>query len=114
MCWWNVIADTAFETGPFQVAGAMSTPSGSGRLNAPLARWPGSETVSVASAAVESYYQTVGRDQLNTILPHTSCQNLSTIHAHSVKYPSGTVLRYTSTPGKQRSPGAKIGIVVAA
>src|SRR3954447_4039794 len=52
MCWWNVIAAVALETGALHADGAMSTTSGSGRLNAPLARWPGSETVSAALPAV--------------------------------------------------------------
>src|SRR4051794_25312028 len=53
MCWRNVTVDTALDTGPVQVAGARSTRSGSGRVNAPFVRRPGSETVSAASPAVE-------------------------------------------------------------
>jgi hypothetical protein len=37
-CWRNVIAAVAFETGVDQVAGAMSTRSGSDSANAPLVR----------------------------------------------------------------------------
>ena len=48
----NVIATAALDTGPVQVAGVISTRSGSGSENVPLVRWPGSETLSVASPAV--------------------------------------------------------------
>src|SRR5262245_54541381 len=53
MCWRNVIAADAFDTGPVHDAGAMSTRSGSGSENAPLLRWPGPSTLSVALPAVE-------------------------------------------------------------
>src|SRR4051794_19297750 len=52
MCWRNVIVAVALDTGPLQVAGAISTRSGSSSEYAPLVRRPGSETVSAASAAV--------------------------------------------------------------
>src|SRR4051794_23693959 len=53
MCWANEIATFAFETGPVQDAGAKLTCSGLASENEPLVRWPGSETLSVASPAVE-------------------------------------------------------------
>src|SRR3954454_13611951 len=53
MCWRNVMVDVPLDTGPLHVLGAMSTRSASGNENAPLVRWPGSETVSAASPAVE-------------------------------------------------------------
>src|SRR5689334_18087346 len=59
MCWRNVIATDAFDTGPVQDAGAMSTRSGSGSENAPFARCPGSETVSAASPAVLTTFAAV-------------------------------------------------------
>src|SRR5689334_19028062 len=43
----------SLETGPVHVVFDSSTRSGSGSVNAPLARWPGSETDRVASPAVE-------------------------------------------------------------
>ena len=49
----KVIAAAALETGAFHVFGAIATRRGCGSVKAPLARWPGSETVSVASPAVE-------------------------------------------------------------
>src|SRR4051794_11674593 len=48
----NVRLIAPLEIGPFHVCGLISTRSGCGRLNAPLVRWPGSLTVSVASPAV--------------------------------------------------------------
>src|SRR5262245_55416234 len=53
MCWRNVIAEVALDTGPVHDAGAISTRSASGSEKAPLVRCPGSETETVASAAVE-------------------------------------------------------------
>ena len=52
MCWRNVIATAALDTGPVQLAGVISTRSASGSENVPLVRLPGSETLSVASPAV--------------------------------------------------------------
>src|SRR3954468_11673023 len=43
----------SFATGALQLALLSSTRSGSGSENAPLVRWPGSDTVSAASPAVE-------------------------------------------------------------
>src|SRR4051794_28659458 len=53
MCWRNVMATGSFDTGAVHVALLNSTRSGSGSENAPLVRWPGSLTPSVASPAVE-------------------------------------------------------------
>src|SRR4051812_19472770 len=53
MCWRNVIATGSLETGPVHDAFENSTRSASGSENAPLVRWPGSLTDSVASPAVE-------------------------------------------------------------
>src|SRR3954452_16813146 len=53
MCWRNVIAETALDTGSNHVPGAMSTCSASGSEKAPLVRRPGSDTVSAASPALE-------------------------------------------------------------
>src|SRR4051812_46289866 len=53
MCWRNVIVTGSSDTGFVHVALESSTRSGSGSENAPLVRWPGSETLSVASPAVE-------------------------------------------------------------
>src|SRR3954452_3381326 len=53
MCCENRIAKASLDTGPFHVRGRSSTCSGSGSENAPLVRWPGSETLSVASPAVD-------------------------------------------------------------
>ena len=55
----NVIVDWPLETGPLQVFGAISTRSGCGSVNAPLARWPGSPTVSAASPAVLTTFAVV-------------------------------------------------------
>src|SRR5262245_49055219 len=52
MCWRNVIVELPLDTGPVHADGAISTRSASGSENAPLARCPGSLTLSVASAAV--------------------------------------------------------------
>ena len=52
MCWLNAIATGSLETGPVHAAFESVTCSGSGRLNAPLVRWPGSLTESAASPAV--------------------------------------------------------------
>src|SRR4051794_25257823 len=54
MCWRNVIATAALETGPVHAAGAISTRSASGSANAPFIRCPGSLTDSIASPAVET------------------------------------------------------------
>src|SRR3954465_11863693 len=53
MCWRNVTVDVAFDTGPVQDAGAISTRSTSGNVNPPLARWQGSEPVKGPAPAVE-------------------------------------------------------------
>src|SRR3954462_11160052 len=53
MCWRNVIATWSLETGAVHAVFDSSTRSGSGSENGPLARWPGSETPSAASPAVE-------------------------------------------------------------
>src|SRR5437868_2715409 len=53
MCWRNVIATASLDTGPVHDASENSTRSASGSENAPLVRWPGSETLSVASPAVD-------------------------------------------------------------
>src|SRR4051794_19241448 len=53
MCWRNVIVEAALDTGALHAFGAISTRSASGSENAPLVRWPGSETDSAALAAVE-------------------------------------------------------------
>ena len=49
----NVTGTVSLVVGPVQVDLPNSTRSGSARLNAPLVRWPGSVTASVASPAVE-------------------------------------------------------------
>src|SRR5690349_16694077 len=49
----NAIATLSLEVGPAQEALPSSTRSGSGSENAPLVRWPGSLTDSVASPAVD-------------------------------------------------------------
>src|SRR3954471_483866 len=59
MCWRNVIATPALETGPVHAAGAISTRSASGSENAPFVRWPGSDTESAASPAVEITFAVV-------------------------------------------------------
>ena len=41
------------DTGALHAAGVSSTCSGCASVNVPLARWPGSETLSVADPAVE-------------------------------------------------------------
>src|SRR5262249_42865434 len=53
MCWRKVIVTGALETGPGHVVFESSTRNGSGSVNAPFVRWPGSETLSDASPAVE-------------------------------------------------------------
>src|SRR4051794_5688212 len=53
MCWRNVIATASLDTGPVHDAFENSTRRASGSENAPLVRWPGSETVSAASPAVD-------------------------------------------------------------
>jgi hypothetical protein len=45
------IVTGSLEAGPDQLVFESVTCSGSGRVNAPLARWPGSETLSAASPA---------------------------------------------------------------
>ena len=53
MSCWNATATASPEVGAVQALLPSSTRSGSIRVNAPLARWPGSETESVASPAVD-------------------------------------------------------------
>src|SRR5688500_5609746 len=53
------MSTAALDTGPVQAAWLNSTRSGSARLNAPLARWPGPETVRVASPAEEMTFAVV-------------------------------------------------------
>src|SRR4051812_31209818 len=53
MCWRNVIVTGSLETGAVHDAFENSTRSGSGSENEPLVRWPGSDTLSAASPAVE-------------------------------------------------------------
>src|SRR5262245_55160789 len=45
---------TSLETGEFQAFGTPVTCSGCGSENVPFTRWPGSETLSAASPAVET------------------------------------------------------------
>src|SRR5690349_19138801 len=52
MCWESPTVTGSFATGADQLVFDSETCSGSSRLNAPLARWPGGATLSVASAAV--------------------------------------------------------------
>ncbi len=49
----------SFETGPVQVAFEKETASGDGNANVPFVRWPGSDTVSAASPAVEITFAVV-------------------------------------------------------
>src|SRR5689334_17652931 len=51
MCCVTPRSTGSFDTGADQLVLESETCSGSGRLNAPLARWPGTETLSAASAA---------------------------------------------------------------
>src|SRR5690349_9342931 len=53
MCCENPMVTGSLDTGAVHDAFDSVTCSGSGSVNAPLARWPGSETLSVASPAVE-------------------------------------------------------------
>ena len=53
MCCLNAIVTASLATGAVQVDFEIETCSGDGSVNAPLARWPGSLTLSVASPAVE-------------------------------------------------------------
>src|SRR5262249_5170177 len=53
MCCVNPSVTAPCETGALHDDGVMLTCSASGRLNAPLARWPGPLTDSAASPAVE-------------------------------------------------------------
>src|SRR3954454_17993437 len=53
MCWRNVMATGSLDAGAVQAAFESSTRSGSASENAPLVRWPGSDTLSVALSAVE-------------------------------------------------------------
>ena len=53
MCCLNAIVTGSLETGAVQVALLNATCSGSGSVNVPFVRWPGSDTVSAASPAVE-------------------------------------------------------------
>ena len=54
MCWWNPIVTAPCDTGALQVAGVMSTWSGSLSVNAPLLRYTGPAALSAASPAVET------------------------------------------------------------
>ena len=51
MCCVKPTVTGSFETGAVQLLLESETCSGSVRLNAPLVRWPGVETLSVASPA---------------------------------------------------------------
>jgi hypothetical protein len=53
MCCLNVIVTLSLDTGAAQADFENSTPSADGSENAPFVRCPGSDTVSVASPAVE-------------------------------------------------------------
>src|ERR1700742_3215500 len=53
MCWLKPIVTASLETGALQLDFENVTCSGSASENAPLVRWPGSDTVSAASPAVE-------------------------------------------------------------
>src|SRR5687767_12745597 len=53
MCCLNVIGTVSFDTGPVQAVLPNSTRNGSARENAPLVRWSGALTPSVASPAVD-------------------------------------------------------------
>ena len=55
----NVIVTGSFDTGPVHADLLNSTRSGSASENAPLVRWPGSDTVSAASPAVEMTFADV-------------------------------------------------------
>ena len=52
MCCAKAIITASFDTGAVQAAFENDTPSGSGNVNAPLARWPGSDTLNAAAPAV--------------------------------------------------------------
>lgn len=39
--------------------------------------------------AVENYYETINKENVNTILPHTKCKNLSQIQNNEMKYHYG-------------------------
>src|SRR3954468_15926770 len=53
MCWRNVIVTGSLDTGAVHALLENSTRSASGNENDPFVRWPGSETLSAASPAVE-------------------------------------------------------------
>ncbi len=53
MCWRNVIVTASLATGAVHAAFENSTRSGSESVNVPFASRPGSETLSVASPALE-------------------------------------------------------------
>src|SRR4051795_12072536 len=59
MCWLNPIVTGSLDTGADQVLLENATSSGSCSVNAPLLRWPGSETLSAASPAVEMTFAVV-------------------------------------------------------
>ena len=53
MCCEKPIVTGSLETGPVHVDFERLTTSGDGSANVPFIRWPGSDTLSVASPAVE-------------------------------------------------------------
>src|SRR5690348_8167288 len=59
MCWLKPIATESLDAGAVQLDFDSETCSGSGSENAPLARWPGSDTLSVAPAAVDTTFAVV-------------------------------------------------------
>ena len=59
MCCLNAIVTGSLDTGAVHVALENETSSGDGSENAPLTRWPGSDTVSAASPAVEITFAVV-------------------------------------------------------
>ena len=59
MCWENVIVTGSLDTGAVHCDFENATPSGLGSEKAPLVSWPGSETLSVASPAVEMTFAAV-------------------------------------------------------
>src|SRR5690349_24412937 len=52
MCWERPTVTGSFDAGAVQLVFDSETCNGSSRLNAPLVRWPGVATLSIASAAV--------------------------------------------------------------
>ena len=59
MCCLNAIVTGSLDTGADHVLLENATCSGSGSVNAPLLRWPGSPTLSVALPAVEITFAVV-------------------------------------------------------